>query len=242
MIVEDPNDVAGADADAVLVLDDWLDSRYPRPDSVLMALNPGDFGRHGRTQQWHRLPGGTLGSRHVRRATVGRAANAVLPEVARWRDDSTHRISTAALIDGSHPTILLSSLRRPVRPFDCESSTQRPKTVPVCSSQSRDDDRRYRWLRRGPIPADTIIVGIAQRYDVLVVESETWPVVAKVEAEMVIQSTVLRSTDALALANPDVAGNLSELAADWPHPEDELRPTNAARLNESRLIATTTSN
>ena len=40
MIVEDPNDITGADADAVLVLDDWLDGLGTTPDSVLMALNP----------------------------------------------------------------------------------------------------------------------------------------------------------------------------------------------------------
>jgi FtsP/CotA-like multicopper oxidase with cupredoxin domain len=81
-----------------------------------------------------------------------------------------------------------------------------------------------------PTPADTIIVGMAQRYDVLVtVKSGTWPVVAKVEGRDGYASTVLRSTDALALANPDVGGNLSELAGRLVT-ESELRPTESARL------------
>src|SRR3546814_3527883 len=40
IIVEDPNDITGAEAAAVLVLDDWLDGLGTTPDYVLMALNP----------------------------------------------------------------------------------------------------------------------------------------------------------------------------------------------------------
>ena len=47
LIVEDPDDATGADADAVLVLDDWLDGLGTTPDAVLLALNPALAGAHG---------------------------------------------------------------------------------------------------------------------------------------------------------------------------------------------------
>ncbi len=83
-----------------------------------------------------------------------------------------------------------------------------------------------------PAVADTVIVGMAQRIDVLVtVRSGVWPVVAKVEGRDGYASTVLRTPDAVPLSNPDVGGVVPELSGRLVL-ESELRPVDAARLEE----------
>ncbi len=82
-----------------------------------------------------------------------------------------------------------------------------------------------------PTTTDTLIVGMAQRYDVLLtMKSGAWPIVAKVEGRDGYASTVLRSNDAAPLPNPDVGGLVPELSGRLLT-ESELRPADAVRLD-----------
>lgn len=81
-----------------------------------------------------------------------------------------------------------------------------------------------------PTEADALLIGMAQRYDVLVtVASGAWPVVAAVEGRPGYASTVLRSTDAAPMANPDVGGTIPELGRQLVT-ESALRPAERVRL------------
>ena len=82
-----------------------------------------------------------------------------------------------------------------------------------------------------PTVADTIVVGMAQRYDVLVtVRSGVWPIVAKVEGRQGYASTVLRTPDAVPMADADVGGAIPELGGRLVA-ESALRPVEAVRLD-----------
>jgi FtsP/CotA-like multicopper oxidase with cupredoxin domain len=71
---------------------------------------------------------------------------------------------------------------------------------------------------------------MAQRYDVLItVKSGAWPVVAKVEGRDGYASTVVRTTDAAPITNPDVGGEIPELSGRLVL-ESALRPVDAVRL------------
>jgi FtsP/CotA-like multicopper oxidase with cupredoxin domain len=83
-----------------------------------------------------------------------------------------------------------------------------------------------------PVETDAILIGMAQRYDVLVtVASGAWPMVAAVEGRPGYASTVLRSTDAPPLANPDVGGSIPELGRELVL-ESELRPAEKSKLTD----------
>lgn len=228
MIVEDPNDITGADADAVLVLDDWLDGLGTTPDSVLMALNPAISGGHG-----GHGGGATTPAEH------SEADMSVAQQLVSGGHGSSEPLGGMTQ-HIAYPLHLING--RP--PNDPAVVTAAPGSTLRLRIINAAAETPYRFAVAGhemtivatdgydvePTPADTIIVGMAQRYDVLVtVKSGTWPVVAKVEGRDGYASTVLRSTDALALANPDVGGDLSELAGRLVI-ESELRPTESARL------------
>ena len=230
LIVENPNDITGADVDAVLVLDDWLDGLGTTPDSVLMALNPAISGGHG-----------GHGSGATTPAEHSEADMSVAQQLVSGGHGSSEPLGGMTQ-HIAYPLHLING--RP--PNDPAVVTAAPGSTLRLRIINAAAETPYRFAVAGhemtivatdgydvePTPADTIIVGMAQRYDVLVtVKSGTWPVVAKVEGRDGYASTVLRSTDALALANPDVGGNLSELAGRLVT-ESELRPRNRTARDE----------
>lgn len=226
LIVEDPGDTTGADADAVLVLDDWVDGLGTTPDAVMAALNPDLHGGH-----------------------AGHGAAAPLQVGA---GDAAVAASLTAAGHGESP--LFGGMTQHIA-YPLHLINGRPPNDPAVITAAPGSRLRLRIINAGaetpyrfaiaghrltvvavdgydvvPAEADTILIGMAQRYDVLVtVASGAWPVVAAVEGRPGYASTVLRSSDSAPLADPDIGGVIPELRGQ-PVPESELRPAQHIRL------------
>ncbi|MBM7458080.1 multicopper oxidase family protein [Rhodococcus coprophilus] len=229
LVVEDPNDTSGADVDVTLVLDDWVDGLGTTPEAVLAALNPAISGGHG----GHGGHGGgapaepTPEESSVAQALVNGGHGSSVP-----LGGMTQHIG--------YPLHLING--RP--PNDPEVVTAAPGSRVRLRIVNAAAETPYRFAVAGheltviaadgfdvtPATTDTLIIGMAQRYDVLVtLKSGAWPVVAKVEGRDGYASTVLRSTDAAPLSAPDVGGVLPELGGRLLA-ESELRPAESVRL------------
>lgn len=227
LVVEDPNDASGADADVVLVLDDWVDGTGTTPDAVMAALNPqlsGGHAGHG---------GGSMP------APIGADEEAMAASlVSGGHGDSAALGGMTQHI--AYPMHLING-RPPNDPGVIEAAPGTRLRMRIVNGGA---ETPYRFAVAGhrltiiavdgydvvPQEADTIIVGMAQRYDVIVtVTSGAWPVVASVEGRPGYASTVLRSTDAPPMANPDVGGVVPELTRQLVM-ESELRPADKVML------------
>lgn len=230
MIVEDPDDSTGADADAVLVLDDWIDGLGTTPDAVLMALNPAIAGGHA----------GHGGGASAPTAHSEGEMGVAQQLVAQGHGDSTALGGMTQHI--AYPMHLING-RPPNDPAAIEAPVGQRLRMRIINAAA---ETPYRFAVAGheltvvavdgfdvrPAVADTVIVGMAQRIDVLVtVRSGVWPVVAKVEGRDGYASTVLRTPDAVPLSNLDVGGVVPELSGRLVL-ESELRPVDAARLED----------
>ncbi|QBJ96266.1 multicopper oxidase family protein [Rhodococcus sp. ABRD24] len=231
MIVEDPDDRSGADADAVLVLDDWVDGMGTSPDAVMMALNPAISGGHGGHG------GGTAPAVHSD-TEMGVAQELV----SRGHGDSVvlggmtqHIAYPMHLINGrppNDPSVIEAPLGERLRLRIINAAAETPYRFAVAGHELTVVAVDGYDVQ--PVTADTVIVGMAQRVDALVtVRSGVWPVVAKVEGREGYASTILRTPDALPIANPDVGGNIPELSGRLVQ-ESDLRPVEAVRLAERR--------
>ena len=228
MIIEDPNDATGADADAVLVLDDWVDGLGTTPDAVLAALNPQVAG-HG-----HAGHGGGPAEYSDADASVAQQITSA------GHGDSVPLGGMTQHI--AYPLHLING-RPPNDPAVVESAAGQRLRLRIINAAA---ETPYRFAVAGheltvvavdgfdvqPTTADTVILGMAQRVDVLVtVRSGAWPIVAKVEGRDGYASTVLRSHDAVPMPNLDVGGNIPELNGRLV-PESELRPTESVMLGK----------
>ncbi|PTR21356.1 FtsP/CotA-like multicopper oxidase with cupredoxin domain [Rhodococcus sp. OK519] len=228
MIVEDPDDRTGADADAVLVLDDWIDGLGTTPDAILMALNPAISGGHG-----GHGGGGAAPMSHSD-TEMGVAQDLV----SQGHGDSAALGGMTQHI--AYPLHLVNG-RPPNDPAVVEAPAGQRLRLRIINAAA---ETPYRFAVAGheltvvavdgfdvrPVATDAVIVGMAQRVDVLVtVRSGVWPVVAKVEGREGYASTILRTPDAVPIANPDVGGRIPELVGRLV-PESELRPVDAVRL------------
>ncbi|UYP19132.1 multicopper oxidase family protein [Rhodococcus sp. Z13] len=231
MIIEDPNDATGADADAVLVLDDWVDGLGTTPDAVIAALNPQVAG-HG-----HGGHGGAVAEYTDADASVAEQITS-----AGHGDSSVLGGMTQHI---AYPLHLING-RPPNDPAVVEAAAGQRLRLRIINAAA---ETPYRFAVAGheltvvavdgfdvqPTTADTVILGMAQRVDVLVtVRSGAWPVVAKVEGRDGYASTVLRSHDAVPLSNPDVGGDIPELSGRLVL-ESELRPVEAVRLEQREV-------
>ncbi|MCJ0906413.1 multicopper oxidase family protein [Rhodococcus sp. ARC_M6] len=228
MIVEDPEDTSGADVDAVLVLDDWLDGLGTSPDSVLMALNPAIAGGHGghggaaSAPAEHSAGEMTLAQQLV---NAGHGSSEVLGGMTQHIAYPLHLINGRPPND---PAVVTAAAGAVLRLRIINAAAETPYRFAVAGHEMTIIAADGYDVE--PAKADTIIVGMAQRYDVLVtVKSGSWPIVAKVEGRDGYASTVLRSNDASALANPDVGGSIPELGGRLVL-ESSLRPAQAVRL------------
>ncbi|RRQ27487.1 multicopper oxidase family protein [Rhodococcus sp. Eu-32] len=229
LIVEDPQDTSGADADAVLVLDDWVDGLGTTPDAVMSALNP-DL--HGGGHAGH---GG---------------ASTPVPVGA---DEAT--VATSLTSSGHGESAVLGGMTQHIA-YPLHLINGRPPNDPAVVEAAAGSRLRLRIINAGaetpyrfaiaghrmtivavdgfdvkPTEADAILVGMAQRYDVLItVASGTWPMVAAVEGRPGYASTVLRSLDAAPLSNPDVGGSIPELGRELVL-ESDLRPAAKVMLD-----------
>ncbi|AYJ50612.1 multicopper oxidase family protein [Rhodococcus sp. P1Y] len=229
LIVEDPNDATGADADAVLLLDDWVDGLGTTPDAVMAALNPD-------------LHGG---------GHAGHGGGAALIPVG--ADEAA--VATALTSAGHGDSAVLGGMTQHIA-YPMHLINGRPPNDPAVVEAAPGSRLRLRIINAGaetpyrfavaghrmtvvavdgydvvPTEADAILIGMAQRYDVLVtVASGAWPVVAAVEGREGYASTVLRSTDSAPMPNPDVGGSIPELSRELVL-ESALRPADRSRLD-----------
>lgn len=229
LVVEDPNDASGADADAVLVLDDWVDGMGTTPDAVMAALNPALSGGH-----------------------AGHGGGAAMPAPI-GADDAA--VATSLTSGGHGDSAVLGGMTQHIA-YPMHLVNGRPPNDPAVIEAAPGSRLRLRIINAGaetpyrfavaghrltvvavdgydvvPTETDAILIGMAQRYDVMVtVASGAWPVVAAVEGRPGYASTVLRSTDAAPLANPDVGGTIPELSRELIL-ESDLRPAESVVLS-----------
>ncbi|AWZ23374.1 MULTISPECIES: multicopper oxidase family protein [Rhodococcus] len=228
MIIEDPNDATGADADAVLVLDDWVDGLGTTPDAVLAALNPQVAG-HGHAGHGSGPAEYTDADASVAQQITSAGHGDSVP-----LGGMTQHIA--------YPLHLING-RPPNDPAVVEAAAGQRLRLRVVNAAA---ETPYRFAVAGheltvvavdgfdvqPTTADTVILGMAQRVDVLVtVRSGAWPIVAKVEGRDGYASTVLRSHDAVPMSNPDVGCDIPELNGRLVT-ESELRPAESVLLEK----------
>ncbi|GAA4195994.1 multicopper oxidase family protein [Microbacterium oryzae] len=228
LVVEDPDDTTGADADAVLVIDDWVDGLGATPDEVLAALNPALAGGH-----------------HGHGAETPAATPAAAP---------TPSATAAAMVAGGHgDSVPLGGMTQHVS-YPMHLINGRPTADPAVVEAAVGQRLRlrivnaaaetpYRFAVAGheltvvaldgfdvqPQTADAIILGMAQRADVLVtVRSGAWPVVARVEGRSESVATVLRTPDARPLR--ELPATIAELDGRVLL-ESEMRPADSVVLD-----------
>ncbi|MFD9679432.1 multicopper oxidase family protein [Rhodococcus sp. NPDC059969] len=222
LVVEDPNDLTGADEDVVIVIDDWLDGLGTTPDAVLRALSP-------EVQGGHDGHGGT--PPEVDDAEIDSAA--VLLAGGHGNSEALGGMATHI----TYPLHLING--RPVEdPFVISATAGTRLRLRVINAGA---ETPYRFSVAGHeltvVSADgqdvahavgeEILIAPAQRYDVLVtVQSGSWPIAAKVEGKPGGVACLLRTPDSVAsvdLTSPAVLfGSGGRLVL-----ESELRPSGA---------------
>ncbi|WP_395245170.1 multicopper oxidase family protein [Agromyces sp. MMS24-K17] len=222
LIVEDPHDASGADVDAVLVLDDWVDGLGTTPDAILMALNPALAGahHHGGASATATPSAAAGASAAAAAGTGGSASSAGMTDdqmavaaglVAQGHGDSDALGGMTQHI--AYPMHLVNG-RPPNDPATVEAAAGSRLRLRVINAAA---ETPYRFAIAGheltviavdgydtvPQAADAVILGMAQRMDLLVtVQSGAWPIVAAVEGRDGHAATVLRTPDAAPLAGP----------------------------------------
>ncbi|MEZ7237912.1 multicopper oxidase family protein [Rhodococcus sp. GXMU-t2271] len=228
LVVEDPDDRTGADADAVLVLDDWVDGLGTTPDAVLTALNPAISGGHGGHGGGAASGAHPVGDMDVARQLVsaGHGDSAALGGMTQHIAYPLHLINGRPPND---PAPVVAAAGQRVRLRIVNAAAETPYRFAVAGHELTIVAADGFDVQ--PTVADTIVVGMAQRYDVLVtVRSGVWPIVAKVEGRQGYASTVLRTPDAVPMADADVGGAIPELGGRLVA-ESALRPVEAVRLD-----------
>lgn len=229
LIVEDPSDSTGADTDAVIVIDDWVDGLGTTPDAVMAALNP-DL--HGGGHAGHGGAGAP--------APVG-ADEATVAASLTSAGHGDSDVLGGMTQHIAYPLHLING-RPPNDPAVVEAAPGSRLRLRIINAGA---ETPYRFAIAGhrltivavdgydvePVDTDAVLIGMAQRYDVLVtVVSGAWPIVAAVEGRPGYASTVLRSTDAAPLTDPDVGGSIPELDRELVL-ESSLRPAEKTKLD-----------
>lgn len=236
LIVEDPRDPYGADVEHVIVLDDWTVGLGSGPEDLLRSLNPALGGHAG-----HGGHGGHEGHGDHRPAVEG--SGVAVPEAARAMTSGPHPQSRALggmtqhityplhLINGrssADAEPLVAPPGATVRLRIINAAAETPYRVAVGGRTMRVIETD--GFPCQPVEASSVLIGMAQRVDVLVdVGSGTWPVVARVEGTSEFVATTLRSRDSVSAVEPSRAGSITELDTD-PVQDSGLRATEASRL------------
>ena len=190
LIVEDPNEPLKYDAEFTIVLDDWLDGAPGTPDQKLAELVKGGMAGMNMGGGATNMGGGGMNMAGVQSDALG--------------GDSG---------DVRYPIHLLNGRM----PADRPTFTVAPNARVRLRVINAGSDTAYRFAVGGhrmtvthtdgfpvtPLDVDTLILGMAERYDVVVqVQSGAWPLVAAAEGKDGLAAAVLRTTDATATAPP----------------------------------------
>ncbi len=198
-IVDDPADDIDADAEYVVVLDDWLDGLGTTPDQELLRIREmgaemGDMGGMndgGMSMATSPLLGGDAG-------------DAVYPH---------------HLINGRPPADPLTFEPRPrsgdrvrLRVINAGSDTAYRFAV----GGHRMTVTHADGFPVVPVEVDAFVIGMGERYDVTIdIQSGAWPVIALAEGKKMRAAAVLRTTDAQNQATPDLTAEIPELNGSW---------------------------
>jgi FtsP/CotA-like multicopper oxidase with cupredoxin domain len=224
LIVEDPDDATGADADALVILDDWVDGLGTAPETVLAALNPALTGGHMGGG------GGPVGYHPDAIAYAEEITTQPHAQSEPLRGMTQHIAYPMHLVNGrpgNDPEPILAKPGQRLRLRIINAAAETPYRFAVAGHEltiiAADG------FDVEPKTADAIIIGMAQRYDVLItVKSGQWPVIAQVEGRAAAAAAILRTTDvqptaeALPSSIPELSGRLVM--------ESELIPAEHARL------------
>jgi multicopper oxidase len=173
LVVDDPAEPGRYDAEHILVLDDWIDGMGATPETVFAELHDGEpaAGTPSFTGRFRSpLLGGDAGSI----AHPGHLVNGRLPAAPVTFDAPPGGRVRLRIINAAAETayrLAVGGHRLTVTHAD---------GFPV-----------------EPVEVDTILVGMGERYDVIVTaRSGAWPIVAEAEGKAASARAVLRTTDA----------------------------------------------
>ena len=190
LIVEDPDEQVAADVEHVLVIDDWLDGIDGTPEKTFAAL-----------RQRRGMNGGGMGGMGGGTSSGGTGGGASMPGMM-----------TSSLLGGD-----AGDVAYPLHLLNGRPATDRPTLAAPASARVRlriinaGSDTAYRFAVGGhrltvthadgfpvePVQVDTLVLGMGERYDVIVTASSgAWPVVAVPEGKPGMAAAVLRTTDA----------------------------------------------
>ncbi|MGC4934558.1 multicopper oxidase family protein [Gordonia sp. DT30] len=247
LIIEDPRDTSGVDTDVALVLDDWLDGLGTTPDAVMSALNPNLHGGMGGMDMGG--GSGTMSMAPMTSAPMTSAPMTSAPMQPGAEGTAQQLISqghgSSAVLGGmtqhiAYPLHLING-RPPNDPAVVEARAGSRIRLRVINAAA---ETPYRFAVAGhrmtivavdgydvvPAETDAILIGMAQRYDViLTLRSGSWPVMAAVEGRSGYGAMVLKSNDALPVPPPAGNGRIAELDRQLVT-EDLLRPADKVRL------------
>ncbi len=212
LIIEDPNDPTSADVEATLMLDDWLDGYGRTPEEVLAELKKG--GGHA---------GHDTGD-------IGRESEGLSGDV-------TYPLH---VVNGRGPAERETVLAKPgqrVRLRFINAASDTPYRVAI--ADHRMTVTHADGFPVKPVEVDTIVMGMGERYDVIVTaKSGAFAIVAVPEGKMdPAGEAVLRTTTAATA--PKTGSRPSGLTGRLLAYAD-LTPTDAARLADRKPTRTAT--
>jgi len=231
LVIEDPNEQGAVDVDQVIIIDDWLDGISGTPaDAYAAARSMGGMNMSSDSGMGGMNMGGSS-------ATTGEGMPMARSEAL--GGDAGDVTYAFHLINGRPP------------------EDRATFAVPAGSKVrlrliNAGSDTAYRFAIGGhrltvthtdgypvePVEVDTILLGMGERYDVVVQpKSGAWPVVAVAEGKDQAAIAVLRTSDAPASAAPDPGARPAELAGRMLTLAD-LKATEAVAL-DTRPPATT---
>ncbi|MBI2706640.1 MAG: multicopper oxidase family protein [Actinobacteria bacterium] len=251
LIIDDPNEPGNYDAEYVLVLDDWLDGFGMVPDDVMQSLKSmgsmsgtggGDSGGSG-LGAGGGMEGMEMGAGSARPVaypmqTQEPAPGATVPAGAAMGQFKSEALGGDAG-DVAYPLHLINGKPPADRPTFAAPPAGRVRLRII----NAGSDTAYRLAVGGhrltvthsdgfpiePIEVDTLILGMGERYDVVVnARSGSWPIVAVAEGKNAAAVAVLRTTDAPVSAAPAADASPTELTGKMLDYRD-LRPAGSVR-------------
>ena len=225
LVVEDPHEEGAYDEEAVLLLDDWTDGLGPSPTQVLATLRRKGMDMSGDTAGTGATASGGMKS-------MGSGAMKAMGTV-----DAAHPLGTDTG-DVAYAAHLVNG-RLPTAPVTVTTAPGRRVRLRIVNGGA---DTPYRFAVGGhrltvthadgfpvvPVEVDTLIIGMGERYDVVVTAGDgAFPIVAVPEGrDDAGGMAVLRSAEGGA---PDAAARPAELDGRLLRYAD-LVPTDAVRL------------
>lgn len=219
LIVEDKDDPGAYDVDQVVVLDDWLDGidgeTPERTFDNLTAMNMGGMDMGG-------MDHGSGGSADM---PMSMAQSDLLGGDAGDVAYPLHLINGRSLEDRQTIDVPAGGRAR-LRFINAGSDT----AYRVALGGHRMTVTHTDGFAVDPVEVDTILIGMGERYDVVVAPSAgAWPLVALAEGKDATAAVVIRTSDASQAAAPPADVRPQELDGKLLR-YDDLRATEAVRL------------